>query len=74
MDNNTFYEQIKSLNTSVIQAWVYLGNKAETFRDSGIKIVSILDNASFHKNQYILLKISADKPQIILSASLQPRL
>lgn len=53
---------------------VELGNKAETFRDSGIKIMSLLDNASFHKNPYILLKISADKPQIILSGNLQPRL
>jgi len=48
IDNNTFYEQIKALNTSVIQEWVELGNKAETFRDSGMKIVILLDNASFH--------------------------
>jgi len=48
IDNNTFDEQIKSLNTSVIQEWVELGNKAETFRDSGMKIVLLLDNASFH--------------------------
>jgi len=65
-DSNTFYEQIKALNSSVIEEWVALGNKAENFATSGIKIALILDNASFHKKKDILARIAAEMPHIIL--------
>jgi len=42
-----------------------MGNHAEKFAESGIKIVIILDHASFHKNQDIRSKISAEMPHII---------
>ena len=63
---DTFYEQIKSLNAWLIQEWIDQGNQVENFRDSGIKIVIILDNASFHKKKDILQKIEAEMPHIIL--------
>ena len=62
----TFYEQIKSLNTSIIQEWIDQGNSRENFAESGLKIVIILDNASFHKKKDILTKIEAEMPHIIL--------
>lgn len=65
-DAETFYEQIKSLNAWLIQEWIDQGNKVENFCESGIKIVIILDNASFHKKKDILKKIEAEMPHIIL--------
>ena len=65
-DSDTFYARIKSLNAWIIQEWVARGGVAEKFRDSGMKVVIILDNASFHKKKDILLKISAEMPHIIL--------
>lgn len=65
-DADTFYEPIKSLNAWLIQEWIDQGNQVENFRDSGIKIVIILDNASFHKKKDILRKIEAEMPHIIL--------
>ena len=64
-DSDTFYEQINTLNDSIVQEWRDLGNQAENFAESGIKIVIILDNASFHKNKDILSKILAEMPYII---------
>jgi transposase len=65
-DSNTFYEQINALNDSIVQEWRELGNQAEKFAESGMKIVIILDNASFHKKKDILSQISAEMPHIIL--------
>jgi hypothetical protein len=65
-ESNTFYEQINALNDSIVQEWRELGNQAENFAESGIKIVIILDNASFHKKKDIRSKISAEMPHIIL--------
>ena len=42
-----------------------LGNQAESFAESGIKIVIILDHASFHKKKDIVSKILAEMPYII---------
>ena len=65
-DSDTFYARIKSLNALIIQEWIDRGGVAEKFRDSGMKVVIILDNASFHKKKDILLKISSEMPHIIL--------
>ena len=64
-ESNTFYERINALNDSIVQEWRELGNQAESFAGSGIKIVIILDNASFHKKKDILSQISAEMPHII---------
>jgi hypothetical protein len=42
-----------------------VGNHSEKFAESGIKIVIILEDASFHKKKDILSKISAEMPHII---------
>ena len=64
-ESNTFYEPINALNNSLVQEGRELGNKAESFAGSGIKIVIILDKASFHKKKDILSQISAEMPHII---------
>jgi len=64
-ESNTFYEEINALNDSIVQEWRELGNQAEKFAESGMKIVIILDNASFHKKKDILSQISAEMPHII---------
>jgi hypothetical protein len=46
-DSNTFYEQINALNDSIVQEWRELGNQAEDFAESGIKIVIILYPCKF---------------------------
>ena len=63
--SNTFYEQINALNDSIVQEWRELGNQAENFAESGVKIVIVVDNASFHKKKDILSQISAEMPHII---------
>jgi hypothetical protein len=40
-DSNTFHEQINALNDSIVQEWRDLGNQAEKFAESGMKIVII---------------------------------
>ena len=64
-DSNTFHEQINALNDSIVQEWRDLGNQAEKIAESGMKIVIILDNASFHKKKDIRSQISAEMPHII---------
>lgn len=63
---DVFYEQIKLLNTFLLQEWIEQGNEAETFTKYSAKIVIILDNASFHKIKDILEKIETEMPNIIL--------
>ena len=65
-NSDTFYEQIKSLNAAVIQEWIDQGHEKSEFMASGLKIVIILDNASFHKKKDILMKIETEMPHIIL--------
>jgi len=63
---DTFYERIKSLNALIIQEWIEPREPTKKISESGMKIVIILDNASFHKKKDILLKIPAEMPHIIL--------
>ena len=65
-DSNTFYEEIKSVNDWIIKEWMERGNQGKNFADSGLKLVIILDNASYHKKKDILSKIDAEMPHIIL--------
>ncbi len=65
-NSETFYEQLKQLNSQICQEWVSQGNNPQEFRDKGPKIVIILDNASFHKKQEFLDKIESELPNIKL--------
>ena len=55
----SFYQDMKI-------EWVEKGNKEEDFEKSGLQIVIILDNASFHKNKEILDEIAKEMPNIVL--------
>lgn len=53
-----FYQQLQQLNELSKQEWVSKRNNTEYFSKHGSKIILILDNASFHKRQDVLAKIS----------------
>jgi transposase len=65
-DSGTFYEQIKVFYDALIEEWIAAGNKLEDFKDNAAQIIIILDNASFHKKQDIIDRISAEFPKIKL--------
>jgi transposase len=61
-----FYEQLQQLNEFILQEWISKGNRAEDFSKSGPKVVLILDNASFHERQDVLVQISQEFPNFVL--------
>jgi transposase len=61
-----FYEQLQELNKLIKQEWVSQGNRPENFSTQGPQIILILDNASFHKRQDILDKLSQELPNFVL--------
>jgi transposase len=61
-----FLEQLQQFNEFIKQEWVNKGNSAEDFYSHGPRIILILDNASFHKRQDILNKVSKDLPNFRL--------
>ena len=63
---DTFYEQLQQLNNFVRLEWAEKGHKPEEFKDTGPKIVMILDNASYHRRLDIMEKIKENLPNIIL--------
>ena len=65
-DAKNFYEVMKEFYKGLINEWVEEGNKAEEFEKKGPRIVIILDNASFHKNQETNKKITEEMPNIRL--------
>ena len=65
-DGDNFYSTLKVLYQEVKYEWIQQGNVAEDFAAKGTKIVVILDNASFHKKEDILRKISQEMPNMIL--------
>ncbi|MEH2391559.1 MAG: IS630 family transposase [Nostoc sp.] len=62
----SFYEQIKNLYASIKNEWISQGNLGDTFITSGMKILLILDNASYHKKKDIIEKIEQKMPNIQL--------
>lgn len=65
-NGDNFYLTLKMLYQEVKQEWVSEGNSAQDFLKKGTKIVVILDNASFHKKEDILQKITQEMPNLIL--------
>lgn len=65
-NSTSFYEQIKKLHTFVKEEWINQGNVEDKFTSSEVKILIILDNASYHKKKDILEKIEQEMPNIQL--------
>jgi len=63
-NGDIFYEQLHQLVENLKQEWIEQGNVAEEFQD--VKIVIVLDNASYHKRKDVIEKITNDLPNIIL--------
>lgn len=61
-----FLEQLHYFNELIKQEWINQGNCSEDFQLHGPRIILILDNASFHKRQDILSKISKELPNFRL--------
>ncbi len=61
-----FYEQLEQLNESIKQEWVQAGNQADEFHHKGLKILIVLDNASYHKKKTTLENIEKNLPNIQL--------
>lgn len=65
-NSKNFYEVLKIFYQEIITEWVEVGNKREDFEEKGVKIVIILDNASFHKKEEYIEKIEAEMPNLHL--------
>ena len=65
-NTNTFLEQLQQFNELIKQEWVNKGNRSEDFQSHGPRIILILDNASFHKRQDILSRLSKELPNFRL--------
>jgi transposase len=61
-----FLEQLQQFNELIKQEWVNKGNRALDFQSDGPGIILILDNASFHKRQDILSRVSKELPNFRL--------
>ena len=61
-----FLEQLQEFNELIKQEWVNQGNRSEDFPLHGPRIILILDNASFHKRQDILIRLSEELPNFRL--------
>ena len=57
-----FLEQLQQFNELIKQELVNKGNSCEDFTLHEPRIILILDNASFHKPQDILIRLSAELP------------
>jgi transposase len=55
-----FLEQLQQFNELIKQEWVNKGNRAIDFSSHGPRVILILDNASFHKRQDILSRVSQE--------------
>ena len=65
-DADIFLEQLQQFNELIRKEWVNQGNRFENFQAYGPRIILILDNASFHKRQDILSRISEELPNFRL--------
>ncbi len=61
-----FLEQLQQFNELIKQEWVNKGNCSEDFQSHGPRIILILDNASFHKREDILSRLSKELPNFRL--------
>jgi len=63
---DTFLEQLHWFNEFIKQEWINKRNRALDFQSHRPRIILILDNASFHKRQDILNKVSKELPNFQL--------
>ncbi|NJR40864.1 MAG: hypothetical protein HC781_21025 [Leptolyngbyaceae cyanobacterium CSU_1_4] len=56
-NGDSFYENMLKLNQFVKQEWIEKGNLEIEFERSEIRIVILLDNASYHKKQEVIARL-----------------
>jgi hypothetical protein len=65
-NSHNFYKVLKLFYEELINEGVSAGNPGSEFTKKGAKIVSIVDNASFHKKEEYLKKNETEMPNIYL--------
>jgi transposase len=63
-NGDIFYEQLHQLVENLKQEWIEQSHAPEDFKK--VKIVIVLDNASYHKRKDVIQKVKSDLPNIIL--------
>jgi len=61
-NGDSFYENMLKLNQFVKQEWIGKGNVEIEFEQSEMRIVIVLDNASYHKSRKWLLDYLRNAP------------
>ncbi len=65
-NGDSFYANLIKLNQFVRQEWADKGNLDGEFEQNGPRILVVLDNASYHKKQEIIEKLSTECPNLEL--------
>jgi len=65
-NGDSFYENMVKLNQFVKQEWIEKGNIEIEFEQSEMRIVIVLDNASYHKKQEVMARLSEECPNLEL--------
>ena len=65
-NGDSFYENMLKLNQFVKQEWIDQGNLEIEFERSEVRIVIVLDNASYHKKQEVIARLSEECPNLEL--------
>ena len=65
-NGDSFYANIVKLNEFVQKEWVEKGNLDCEFDQNGSRILVVLDNASYHKKQEVIEKLSTECPNLEL--------
>jgi transposase len=65
-NGDSFYENMLKLNQFVKQEWIGKGNLEIEFEQSEIRVVIVLDNASYHKKQEVIARLSEECPNLEL--------
>ncbi|MBW4518051.1 MAG: IS630 family transposase [Timaviella obliquedivisa GSE-PSE-MK23-08B] len=65
-NGDSFLESMVNLNQYVMQEWVEKGNLECEFQQNGARILIVLDNASYHQKQEVILQISSECPNLEL--------
>ena len=65
-NENSFYENMLELNQFIKQEWIEKGNIEIEFEQSEMRIVIVLDNASYHKKQEVITRLSEECPNLEL--------
>jgi transposase len=65
-NGDSFYASMLKLHQFVKEEWVEKGNIESKFEENGVRILIVLDNASYHRKQEVIAKLSEECPNLEL--------